>query len=171
MSSRLVLQQPSRKNPVMGFIEQSSSRSPRTFLGACGRPVRSLCHPSAPPTSGLPPRFLYPQPPAADSGRRRLSSAGRRAFRGEPILHRDRNRQGRPEILPARLFRRPPEAVQEEADLLAVLQRPGARGQFTRRRCRSDQAITAATATPADTASTVGIAFMAAKEGASRELI
>jgi hypothetical protein len=37
-SSRLVLQQPSRKNPVMGFTEQSSSRSPRTFLGACGRP-------------------------------------------------------------------------------------------------------------------------------------
>jgi hypothetical protein len=26
------------KEPVMGFIEQSSSRSPRTFLGACGRP-------------------------------------------------------------------------------------------------------------------------------------
>jgi hypothetical protein len=38
MSSRLVLQQPSRKNPVLGFIEQSSRRSPRTFLGACGRP-------------------------------------------------------------------------------------------------------------------------------------
>src|SRR6516162_3053922 len=38
MSSRLVLQHPSRKNPVKGFIEQSSSRSPRTFLGAFGRP-------------------------------------------------------------------------------------------------------------------------------------
>ena len=39
MSSRLVLQHPSRKNPVKGFIEQSSSRSPRTFLGAFGRPL------------------------------------------------------------------------------------------------------------------------------------
>jgi hypothetical protein len=38
MSSRLVLQHPSRKNPVKGFPEQSSSRSPRTFLGALGRP-------------------------------------------------------------------------------------------------------------------------------------
>jgi hypothetical protein len=38
MSSRLVLQHPSRKNPVKGFIEQSSSRSPRTFLGAFGPP-------------------------------------------------------------------------------------------------------------------------------------
>src|SRR6516225_10409072 len=38
MSSRLVLQHLSRKNPVIGFIEQSSSRSPRTFLGALGRP-------------------------------------------------------------------------------------------------------------------------------------
>src|SRR6266550_5020376 len=37
MSSRLVSQQPSRKNPVMGFIEQSSSRSPRTFRGPVGR--------------------------------------------------------------------------------------------------------------------------------------
>jgi hypothetical protein len=37
-SSRLVLQQPSRKNPVLGFIEQTSSRSPRTFRGALGRP-------------------------------------------------------------------------------------------------------------------------------------
>src|SRR5499427_7544737 len=38
MSSRPVLQQPSRKNPVMGFNEQTSSRSPRTFRGALGRP-------------------------------------------------------------------------------------------------------------------------------------
>jgi hypothetical protein len=38
MSSRLVSQQPSRKNPVMGFIEQTSSRSPRTFRGPLGRP-------------------------------------------------------------------------------------------------------------------------------------
>src|SRR5277367_1147311 len=37
-SSRLVLQQPSRKNPVLGLIEQTSSRSPRTFRGALGRP-------------------------------------------------------------------------------------------------------------------------------------
>jgi hypothetical protein len=37
-SSRLVLQQPSRKNPVLSFIEQTSSRSPRTFPGALGRP-------------------------------------------------------------------------------------------------------------------------------------
>ena len=28
----------SRKNPVLGFIEQTSSRSPRTFRGALGRP-------------------------------------------------------------------------------------------------------------------------------------
>jgi hypothetical protein len=38
MSSRFVLQHPSRKNPVMGFIEQSSSLSPRTFLGGFGPP-------------------------------------------------------------------------------------------------------------------------------------
>lgn len=38
MSSGPVLQQPSRKNPVTGLIEQSSSRSPRTFRGALRRP-------------------------------------------------------------------------------------------------------------------------------------
>ena len=38
MSSGPVLQQPSRKNPVFGLIEQSSSRSPRTFRGALRRP-------------------------------------------------------------------------------------------------------------------------------------
>jgi hypothetical protein len=38
MSSRLVSQQPSRKKPVMGVKEQTSSRSPRTFRGALGRP-------------------------------------------------------------------------------------------------------------------------------------
>ncbi len=37
-SSGLVLQQPSRKNPVLGIIEQTSSLSPRTFRGALGRP-------------------------------------------------------------------------------------------------------------------------------------
>jgi CheY-like chemotaxis protein len=38
MSSCPVSQQPSRKNPVMGFIEQSSSRPPSTLRGAFGRP-------------------------------------------------------------------------------------------------------------------------------------
>src|SRR5439155_6835193 len=38
MSSRPVSQQPSRKNPVMGFIEQTSSRSPSTLRGVPGRP-------------------------------------------------------------------------------------------------------------------------------------
>jgi hypothetical protein len=38
MTSRPVLQQPSRTNPVIGFNEQTSSRSPRTFRGALGRP-------------------------------------------------------------------------------------------------------------------------------------
>ena len=33
-SSGLVLQQPSRKNPDLGIIEQTSSLSPRTFRGA-----------------------------------------------------------------------------------------------------------------------------------------
>ena len=37
-SPPLVLQQPSRKNPVLGSIEQTSSRSPRTFRGELGRP-------------------------------------------------------------------------------------------------------------------------------------
>jgi hypothetical protein len=37
-SSRLVSQQPSRKNPVMGFIEQTSSRSPSTLRGGLRRP-------------------------------------------------------------------------------------------------------------------------------------
>src|SRR5262249_20028582 len=38
MSSRPVSQQPSRKNPVMGFIEHTSSRSPSTLRGVSGRP-------------------------------------------------------------------------------------------------------------------------------------
>ena len=45
MSSRPVSQQPSRKNPVMGFIEQTSSRSPSTLRGALRRP------PPPPPSS------------------------------------------------------------------------------------------------------------------------
>jgi hypothetical protein len=36
-SSRPVSQQPSRKNPVMGFIEQISSRPPSTLRGVLGR--------------------------------------------------------------------------------------------------------------------------------------
>ena len=38
-SSRPVSQQPSRKKPVMGFIEQSSSRSPSTLRGVFRRPA------------------------------------------------------------------------------------------------------------------------------------
>jgi hypothetical protein len=38
MSSRPVLRQPSRKNPVIGVIEETSSRSPSTFRGVLGRP-------------------------------------------------------------------------------------------------------------------------------------
>src|SRR5206468_10044824 len=38
MSSRPVSQQPSRKNPVIGLIEQTSSRSPSTLRGVLGRP-------------------------------------------------------------------------------------------------------------------------------------
>src|SRR6202790_387555 len=38
MSSRLVSQHPSRKKPVFGLKEQTSSRSPITFLGSLGRP-------------------------------------------------------------------------------------------------------------------------------------
>jgi hypothetical protein len=38
MSSRPVSQQPSRKNPVMGFVEQTSSWSPSTLRGALRRP-------------------------------------------------------------------------------------------------------------------------------------
>ena len=41
MSSRPVSQQPSRKNPVIGLIEQTSSRSPSTLRGALGRPPPS----------------------------------------------------------------------------------------------------------------------------------
>jgi hypothetical protein len=37
MSSRLVSQQPSRKNPVIGLKEQTSSRPPSTFLGSLRR--------------------------------------------------------------------------------------------------------------------------------------
>src|SRR5262249_41348072 len=37
-SSGPVSQQPSRKKPVIGLIEQSSSRSPRTLRGRFGRP-------------------------------------------------------------------------------------------------------------------------------------
>src|SRR5580704_14257465 len=37
-SSPLVLQQLSRKKPVLGSVEQTSSRSPRTFRGELGRP-------------------------------------------------------------------------------------------------------------------------------------
>ena len=44
-SSRPVSQQPSRKNPVVGFIEQISSRSPSTLRGALRRP------PPPPPSS------------------------------------------------------------------------------------------------------------------------
>src|SRR6188472_798034 len=39
MSSRPVSQQPSRKKPVMGFIEQSSSGSPSTLRGVFRRPA------------------------------------------------------------------------------------------------------------------------------------
>src|SRR5262249_883095 len=38
MSSCSVSQQPSRKNPVMGLIEHTSSRSPSTLRGLFGRP-------------------------------------------------------------------------------------------------------------------------------------
>src|SRR5712664_2364329 len=38
MSSRPVSQQPSLKNPVIGLIEQTSSRSPSTLRGVLGRP-------------------------------------------------------------------------------------------------------------------------------------
>src|SRR5215472_17207819 len=38
MSSRLVSQQPSRKNPVIGSMEQNSRRSPSTLRGTPGRP-------------------------------------------------------------------------------------------------------------------------------------
>jgi hypothetical protein len=38
-SSRPVSQQPSRKKPVMGFMEQSSSRSPSTLRGVFRRPA------------------------------------------------------------------------------------------------------------------------------------
>jgi hypothetical protein len=74
MSSPLVLQQPSRKNPVMGFIEQSSSRSPRTFLGAFGRPPPFPLSFLSTADLWIAVTSLYPQPPAADSGHRRLSS-------------------------------------------------------------------------------------------------
>ena len=42
MSSRLVSQQPSRKKPVIGLTEQTSSRSPSTFLGWLRRPPPPL---------------------------------------------------------------------------------------------------------------------------------
>src|SRR5271169_1481572 len=42
MSSRLVSQQPSRKKPVIGLKEQTSSRSPTTFLGSLRRPLPPL---------------------------------------------------------------------------------------------------------------------------------
>jgi hypothetical protein len=42
MSSRLVSQQPSRKKPVIGLNEQTSSRSPSTFLGSLRRPPPPL---------------------------------------------------------------------------------------------------------------------------------
>src|SRR5215472_14215914 len=74
MSSRLVLQQPSRKNPVMGFIEQSSSRSPRTFLGAFGRPPPFPVSSLSTADLRIAATFRIPQPPAAGSRRRRLSS-------------------------------------------------------------------------------------------------
>jgi len=71
MSSRLVLQHPSRKNPVKGFIEQSSSRSPRTFLGALGRPPPF-------PLSSLSiadPWTAATSPISATAGRRQWASA------------------------------------------------------------------------------------------------
>jgi hypothetical protein len=80
MSSRLVLQHPSRKNPAKGFIEQSSSRSPRTFLGAFGRPPPfplsslSIADPWTAATSPIP----------ATAGRRQWAPAlvlGRAGFR------------------------------------------------------------------------------------------
>src|SRR3984885_10676002 len=42
ISSRLVSQQPSRKNPVIGLKEQTSSRSPSTFLDSLRRPPPPL---------------------------------------------------------------------------------------------------------------------------------
>jgi hypothetical protein len=41
-SSRLVSQQPSRKKPVIGFKEQTSSRSPSTFFGSLRLPPPPL---------------------------------------------------------------------------------------------------------------------------------
>ena len=63
LSSPLVLQQPSRKKPVLGSVEQTSSRSPRTFRGELGDLHRSRCRPSALPTPGPPPlprEFRHP---------------------------------------------------------------------------------------------------------------
>jgi hypothetical protein len=62
-SSPLVLQQPSRKKPVLGSLEQTSSRSPRTLRGSSGDLHRSRCHPSALPIPGPPPlprEFRHP---------------------------------------------------------------------------------------------------------------
>jgi len=52
MSSRPVSQQPSRKNPVIGLIEQTSSRSPSTLQGVPGRTASiTVIVPSALPSS------------------------------------------------------------------------------------------------------------------------
>jgi hypothetical protein len=55
-SSCPVLQQPSRKNPVMGFIEQTSSRSPSTMRGVSADRRHCRRRPSALPS----PRAMLP---------------------------------------------------------------------------------------------------------------
>jgi integrase len=78
------LQHPSLKNPVNGFIEQSSSRSPRTFLGAFGRPPPfplsslSIADPWTPATFPIPATAGRRQwaPPFILGGRSRSCSFG-----------------------------------------------------------------------------------------------
>src|SRR5271155_285812 len=61
MSSRLVSQHPSRKKPVIGLREQTSSRSPSTFLGSLRFPPPPL------PASSLNIGFLCIAPPPPTS--------------------------------------------------------------------------------------------------------
>jgi hypothetical protein len=78
-SSRPVSQQPSRKKPVMGLTEQTSSRSPSTLRAALGRP---------PP---LPPLVSLSIVVSARGGR------GARALRVPWLCEPHRNQPGDPE--------------------------------------------------------------------------
>src|SRR5947209_4460027 len=92
-SSRVVSQQPSRKNPVMGFIEQTSSRSPSTLRGGLRRPPPLPLSSLSIADSACAEIWVSKRRPAILRGRAKCSAflVGRKIFHSRPPSARPRN--------------------------------------------------------------------------------